>query len=99
MKSKPAVDPIAELRNKARRDSSNEDDPPFNFQGMLRKTNFRRDSLQNAIQAVRRFSVTNDENKNHVMTNGSNYEETIHSKPIHVEIIPGLIMEGVEVDV
>ncbi|XP_074025631.1 STKc_myosinIII_N_like and MYSc_Myo21 domain-containing protein ninaC isoform X2 [Leptinotarsa decemlineata] len=102
IKPKHSVDPIAELRSIARRESNtSEDDPPFNFQGMLRKTNFKRESLKNTMQAVRRFSLTQDQEKGDkakALTNGNLKEEPIISKPVSVEILPGLIMEGVEVE-
>lgn len=123
-KSKLPVDPIAELRNISKKDSNaSEDDPPFNFQGMLRKTNFRRDSLKNsvevvrkeslkkvmdtvrrdslknAVEAVRRFSLGREEEKCvDVVTNGNDAEEPILYKPVELEILPGLFISGVEVE-
>ncbi|XP_050306702.1 neither inactivation nor afterpotential protein C [Anthonomus grandis grandis] len=107
MTSKPKnADPIAELRNIVqRRESGSEDDPPFNFQGMLRKTNFqrdsfkkvvpggRRDSIKNALEAVRRFSLPKDndnEDRDEVMI--------LNTKPCHMELMPGVILEGIEVE-
>ncbi|CAH1130298.1 unnamed protein product [Ceutorhynchus assimilis] len=103
------ADPIAELRNIAqRRDSTSEDEPPFNFQGMLRKTNFKRESMKGnvrkdsiknsaAFEAVRRFSLTSKEDHNM-----RNVDEdkimVINSRPVYMELVPGLILEGVEVD-
>ncbi|XP_023311142.1 neither inactivation nor afterpotential protein C [Anoplophora glabripennis] len=124
IKSKLPVDPIAELRNIVRKDSNvSDDDPPFNFQGMLRKTNFRRDSLKNnaevsrrdslrkivdsprrdslknAMKAVRRFSLGKEpENYADVTTNGTDVEEPITCKPVELEILPGLFINGMEVD-
>nr|CAI5851827.1 unnamed protein product [Callosobruchus analis] len=116
-----SVDPIEELRSLARRDSdAKEDDPPFNFQGMLRKTNFKRDSmkkalegrresLKNALEAVRRFSLPrddeseekadtqkNDKGKN--IFGGGYTGESMTTKQISFEVMPGLVMEGVEVE-
>ncbi|XP_066138034.1 neither inactivation nor afterpotential protein C [Euwallacea fornicatus] len=109
--SKPRnVDPIAELRTIAqRRDSASEDDPPFNFQGMLRKTNFqkdnecysssRRDSLKQVLRAVRRFSIpTPQENAENSSANSDVKSPTSSSNPVHMELVPGLILEGVEVE-
>nr|CAH7760761.1 unnamed protein product [Callosobruchus chinensis] len=103
-----SVDPIEELRNMARRDSdAKEDDPPFNFQGMLRKTNFkrdsmkkaldgRRDSLKNALDAVRRFSLPRDDENE--KTDIQKNDTGKNRKQISFEVMPGLIMEGVEVE-
>ncbi|KAG5898732.1 hypothetical protein JTB14_020926 [Gonioctena quinquepunctata] len=100
-KPKYTVDPIAELRSIARKDSNtSEDDPPFNFQGMLRKTNFKRESLKNKVDAVRRFSLTGGKEKEigSKAVNGSTEEEPLVSRPVSMEIFPGLIIEGVEVE-
>ncbi|XP_045471088.1 neither inactivation nor afterpotential protein C isoform X2 [Harmonia axyridis] len=53
-------DPITELKSIGRRDSTNDDSPPFNFQGMLRKTNFKRDSMKTLVN-IRRFSLKSQE--------------------------------------
>lgn len=104
IKAKPAVnvkprypiDPIAELKNMPRKESTaSDDDPPFNFQAMLRKTNIRRDSrdsIRNALQAVRRFSLTNNNN------NGLLEEEHINANFVSMEISPGVFIEGQEVE-
>ncbi|KAJ8954445.1 hypothetical protein NQ318_011121 [Aromia moschata] len=99
-KSKPSADPVAELRNMARRENSTDDDPPFNFQGMLRKTNFRRDSLKNAFEGVRRFSLTKEKSANNFIINGNYIEddEVILSKPVTLEILPGLVVDGLEIE-
>ncbi|KAJ8920818.1 hypothetical protein NQ315_004959 [Exocentrus adspersus] len=69
---------------------------------MLRKTNFRRDSrdsLKNAVEAMRRFSVTKELDKTvEIVVNGSDIEEPIVYKPVELEILPGLFISGVEVD-
>lgn len=101
VKPKYSVDPIEELRNIARRDSNaSDDEPPFNFQGMLRKTNFRRESLKNSVQAIRRYSLTKEHGKNIVngLPNGHDDDNAINRKHCSLEIFPGLIMEGVEVE-
>lgn len=125
VKSKlPVIDPIEELRNISRKSSNaGDDDPPFNFQGMLRKTNFRRDSLKhsvevvrkeslkkiidtarrdslkNAVEALRRFSLGKDQENNvDIATNGSDAEEPVLYKPVELELLPGLILNGFEVE-
>lgn len=85
------VNPITELQILGRRESAlSEDDPPFNFQKMLRKTNFRRSSIQQAVESFRKFSL--DTNK--INGNGSERSETF----FRGELLPGIIAEGVVVD-
>ena len=58
----------------------------------------RRDSIKNsAFEAIRRFSLT----KNTDIGKSFNGEDTamvINSRPVYMELVPGLILEGVEVD-
>lgn len=100
VKPKYAIDPIAELKNMPRKESTaSDDDPPFNFQAMLRKTNIRRDSrdsIRNALQAVRRFSVT--KNGEDMLRNGVIEDEPIRSKFVSMELSPGVFIEGHEVE-
>ncbi|XP_072378886.1 neither inactivation nor afterpotential protein C [Diabrotica undecimpunctata] len=73
------VDPVEELKNIYRKDNNTtDDDPPFNFQGMLRKTNFRRDSLKDAVQTIRKLSLTKE---NHDMGSKINKFEHNIQKP------------------
>lgn len=99
-KPKYAVDPIAELKNMPRNASTaSDDEPPFNFQAMLRKTNIRRDSrdsIKNALQAVRRFSLA--KNDDDATKNGLADDGPIKSKLVSLEISPGLFVEGHEVE-
>ncbi|XP_057665363.1 neither inactivation nor afterpotential protein C isoform X1 [Diorhabda carinulata] len=98
IKPKYSIDPLDELRNIGRRDSNaSDDDPPYNFKGMLRKTNFRRESLNNVFQTVRKLSLTKENLKNS-LSNGHYEDEAINGKHISVEILPGLVMEGVEIE-
>jgi len=66
---------------------------------MLRKTNYqkiepevkqeRRESVKEALKfAVRRFSMTKENDS----------MPSIQSRPISMELVPGLVLEGVEVD-
>lgn len=104
VKPKYAVDPIAELKNMPRKESTgSEDDPPFNFQAMLRKTNIRRDSrdsLKTAFQAARRFSLSKTaDTSSHILKNGGlSEEEQIGPKLVSLEISPGLFIEGHEIE-
>lgn len=106
VKPRYAADPVAELKNLARKDSNaSEDDPPYNFKGMLRKTYHRtdsRESLKNAFQAIRRFSLSRNEasenDRGRTMTNGCYNDEPIYARQVSMEILPGLIIEGLEAD-
>ncbi|CAG9859253.1 unnamed protein product [Phyllotreta striolata] len=100
VKPKYTASPVEELRNIARRDSNaSDDDPPFNFQGMLRKTNFRRESLKNAVQTVRKLSLKDHENNIiNKLSNGHLDNEAVNGKHCSIEILPGLVMEGVEIE-
>lgn len=104
VKAKYGVDPIAELKSMPRKDSTaSDDDPPFNFQAMLRKTNIRRDSrdsIRNALQAVRRFSLNNNSiQANESLKNGLVEDEPpVASKFVSMEISPGVFIEGQEVE-
>lgn len=42
------ISPVRELEELGRRCRQGDDDAPFNFQGMLRKTNYKRESLKRA---------------------------------------------------
>ncbi|XP_076271174.1 STKc_myosinIII_N_like and MYSc_Myo21 domain-containing protein ninaC isoform X1 [Rhynchophorus ferrugineus] len=105
------ADPIAELRSFAQRNDNKTDDPPFNFQGMLRKTNFqrqslkrsastevRRDSITTALNAVRRFSLKRDRDDERDDAGSTEKSVPLNIKPVFMELTPGLILEGVEVD-
>lgn len=103
VKPKYVVDPVAELRNLPRKSNTDTDDePPYNFQAILRKTNIRRDStdsLRNALQAVRRFSISkSSDSTNELMRNGLCEEEPVESKLISMELAPGVFVEGHEVE-
>lgn len=85
-------DPISELKHLARRMSASEDDPPFNFQGMLRKTNFQRESLKRAVHHI---SISRRASKESIdLIRGHQSSD----KKISTEIAPGVILEGVVVD-
>lgn len=104
------VNPVAELHRLGRRESGklDEDEPPFNFQKMLRKTNFKRDSLRRATD----YGVKNEEQYNFnnetvgvevyngkiKMTNGIEAKDNSSAeKKFSGEILPGVFLEGLEV--
>lgn len=54
------VNPIVELEIKGRKETNlSDDDPPFNFQAMLRKTNFQRNSIKREKEVSRQLSFQN----------------------------------------
>lgn len=87
-------DPIAELKSIGRRDSANDDSPPFNFQGMLRKTNFKRDSMKTVLN-VRRFSLKSQEKEQ----SSKNIETNQKNEHISFELGPELLLEGTLYDI
>lgn len=97
------VNPVAELKRLGRRESGqlNEDEPPFNFQKMLRKTNFQRASFK-------RVTVDNEKEKEQdvkeesgvAVANGeveemSNGTEKSSEEIFSGEILPGVFLEGI----
>lgn len=97
-----SADPVAELKKMSRKNNeSNEDDPPFNFQAMLRKTNYNKEINQNT-EVIRTYSLkkTGKLSENEKALNGMNMEianETIGTN-IKTELAPGIFLEGIEVD-
>jgi hypothetical protein len=165
-KKPKSVDPIAELRQMSPKNIS-EDEPPFNFQGMLRKTNFKRESPKATpenvpVYCLKKRQERNEDNKssdsekkteevqenidnrniaNDVVNNGNGYDnkesgwireenenvmsameedknrrnkevdlnkedsgrfngviEESEGKRVTVELAPGIIMQGIEVE-
>lgn len=97
--------PIAELESIGRKSEKyNEDDPPFNFQGMLRKTNFKRESLKrlddnNTNAEIPYFNVLkNKVNKNMDMYENEKGTRGQFSKKgtVRFEVAPGVFLEGKE---
>lgn len=90
MKLRKTGNPIAELESKGKKtiDRIQEDDPPFNFQGMLRKTNFKRNSMKKI-----------EENACEAQYNVSRQDKSIDrckDDKIRYEIAPGVFLEGTE---
>lgn len=101
------ANPINELKMLGRRDSTGcEDDPPFNFQKMLRKTNFKRDSLKRSVEVVvtnGKVEVSNGVKGEHreeveeVVTDGKKEaEEVIKDGNGDVIVENGNLNDGVE---
>lgn len=105
-------DPIAELKHLARRLSASDDEPPFNFQGMLRKTNFQRESLKRTMDNIRVRRASKDKQDDNFdivnsLVKAKEDDEVIEEtkinnldseKVITTEIAPGVFLEGVVVD-
>lgn len=77
---------------------------------MLRKTNFqrnsikkasgsRRDSLRNALESVRKLSLSKDKNESNQITEmNEKKSKVLNGRPVYMELQDGLVLEGVEVD-
>lgn len=103
--------PIAELESKGRKniDKTNEDEPPFNFQGMLRKTNYTRDSIKkneennkneetpymNVLKKSKPIDIFDQENEEVK----EKWEEEGNKDIIRYEVAPGIFLEGKEAEV
>ncbi|KAK4879246.1 hypothetical protein RN001_007392 [Aquatica leii] len=114
-KTKPKddyVNPITELESIGRRKSSgDEDDPPFNFQAMLRKTNYRRDfdeqsnddkeSNKKEDYIENNYQENNKENVNVKESKKAPLEKSrVSFDEVHIctELAPGIFLEGVVID-
>lgn len=102
------VNTVAELKRLGRRESGKieDDEPPFNFQKMLRKTNFKRDSLRRATGGVKnqehnfKNTLSVVVNKGEVeMVNGNQTQDNISEEMFSGEILPGVLLEGFVVSV
>lgn len=95
-KPKSSADPIAELKNIVRRSSLvTEDDPPFNFKGMLRKTNFEKEPVKKTPEIKVNYALP----KKTKIEDVRNKENGIsNEKFVTVELGNGLILSGTEVE-
>lgn len=96
-----AINPINELQ-KIGKKMNNESggEAPFNFQGMLRKTNFARDSLKRSTDLLNSVKIRQNESiiygrSSLKKINTSSSKEKVFSG----KIAPGIYMEGIEVDI
>jgi len=101
------VSPIEELQRKGKEmnHNQNEDDPPFNFQAMLRKTNYVRDSLKRSGSSEYGGTSSYNDNRNN-NTNTYHYNRASPAKRssrkkgrsmdgmIETELAPGLVLVG-----
>lgn len=103
------VNPIVELKRLGRNENgvTDEDEPPFNFQKMLRKTNFQRDSLKRAVVKINcekemtntKEAVNIDVNKENakcqlIVANGE-VTNGSSDEMFSGEILPGVFLEGI----
>lgn len=86
------VNPIVELkmRGKNTENTGSEDEPPFNFQKMLRKTNYQRGSLKRAVENFKIFGGDKEHVNYNGVTNGDAY--------VKLELAPGIILQGIVTD-
>lgn len=69
------INPIIELEIKGRKQNiSSDDEPPFNFQAMLRKTNIRRDSLKREYELTEKFVQDNNQKNIEDSLDDSSYD-------------------------
>lgn len=135
IRSKPKkADPIAELKQMSQKNLS-DDEPPFNFKGMLRKTNYQKENIKPQVEEenTKMFSLRKTNFQKNTATNNSE-EKTIQNnkvgkvindkqikdnkkintnnqingcyisgelekgKYVKLEIAPGILIEGFEID-
>lgn len=90
------ANPVAELEKIGRSESvRSEDDPPFNFQKMLRKTNYQRNSLKRS--GVEKVSENGYAGYRKDVDGFNNTQTNI--KKFSGELAPGLYIEGIIADV
>ncbi|KAK5646208.1 hypothetical protein RI129_004672 [Pyrocoelia pectoralis] len=101
------ADPINELESKGRRKSVGaEDEPPFNFQAMLRKTNYRKEFDEKVDQDKETIPNEIDEQsvaeKKKMMKDTKTLPEkskvSFDEVRISTELAPGITLEGIVVD-
>ncbi|XP_017777903.1 PREDICTED: neither inactivation nor afterpotential protein C [Nicrophorus vespilloides] len=98
------VNPITELKSLGKRDSISDDEPPFNFQGMLRKTKITRNSVKETFENIRSYSLKkkNDYNNESEKSSRNSTLRKIksmdHLNSEKLELAPGIFMEGVVAD-
>lgn len=91
-----SANPVAELEKIGRSESvRSEDDPPFNFQKMLRKTNYQRNSLRRS--GVEKVPESGYASVRKDFKSIDNRQTDI--KKFSGELAPGLFIEGIIADV
>lgn len=72
---------------------------------MLRKTNYNRDSIKRADKSMRRFSLTKTEpayetedDQRSLKGGLSKSVDSIYEKNVMEELFPGVVLEGIEID-
>lgn len=97
-KLKRPGNPIAELESIGKKNEKNEDEPPFNFQGMLRKTNFKRDSVKRNDAEPQYYNTLKKSKDSNIIENESD-ENVPDVDVIRYELAPGIFIEGKEASV
>lgn len=89
--------PIAEMQNLAKRSGvDNDDDPPFNFQGILRKTNIKRDSMKRS--SIKNKFQSMDYVKLGYLNKSGSLKKFESMELKKTEVAPGIYMEGKVID-
>lgn len=72
---------------------------------MLRKTNYNRDSIKRADKSLRRFSLTKTESATETEDDRMSLKgglsrsvDSIYEKKVIEELFPGVVLEGIEID-
>lgn len=94
------VNPITELEKLGKKVTPSGDEAPFNFQGMLRKTNFNRESLKRTVENINIMNNlhNNDDNRMRSMRSSLKKVDMDMGRKFCGEIAPGVYLEGILVD-
>ncbi|KAF5291882.1 hypothetical protein FQA39_LY14219 [Lamprigera yunnana] len=96
--------PITELESKGvRKTTANEDEPPFNFQAMLRKTNYRQE-FDDTIgeNGMKKKPLTEKGNVTDISKRNKMDEKSkvsFDEVRLFTELAPGIVLEGIVIDV
>lgn len=87
--------PIEELESIGKKNinRTNDEEPPFNFQGMLRKTNFKRDSMKKIDENLEEVPYSN------ILRHNIYGNDSIKMEKIRFEVAPGVFLEGTEAEI
>ncbi|XP_064213013.1 neither inactivation nor afterpotential protein C isoform X2 [Tribolium castaneum] len=98
------IDPVTELKQIGQKTAS-ENEPPFNFQGMLRKTNFKKEvkiednNVKVLPYSLRKTGINGVEGKTYESAearnnrNINNIQYTCDRKKIKIHLAPGVVLE------
>lgn len=112
IKKSKKIDPLVELKELVRRNSL-ENEAPFNFQGMLRKTNFKKEVkedenkiIHHSLKKINRINtdkqISNCENQHNIINNMNKFNSENNEfveKNVKIVLASGITLEGVEVEI